>query len=261
LPAELVVFPPPERTIRPPITTGLGLGNGGIGALLSGLYEVLERDATMLSWYSTYEPMGLAVDDEGYRTLENRAKSEGLETTALVCTQDVDVPVVAACVHREGEWPRFAAGSAADLDPEAAARDALAEALQNWLELRRMGETRASEEHGAIGTHAAFPESARAFVAAPTTVPAAEVGASEPPSGAAALDRLLESVDDAGLDAYASRLTPRDVESMGFEAVRVVIPSAQPLFTGEPYFGERLRRVPESLGFESDLDREHHPFP
>ena len=48
---------------------------------------------------------------------------------------------------------------------------------------------------------------------------------------------------------------------MGFEAVRVVIPSAQPLFTGDPYFGERSRRVPESLGFEPDLDREYHPFP
>jgi ribosomal protein S12 methylthiotransferase accessory factor len=261
LPAELVVFPPPERTIRPAITTGLGLGNGGVGALLSGLYEVLERDATMLSWYSTYEPMGLAVDDEGYRTLENRAKSEGLETTALVCTQDVDVPVVAACVHREGEWPRFAAGSAADLDPEAAARDALAEALQNWLELRRMGETRADEEHGAIGTHAAFPESTRAFVDPATTVPAAEIGPSEPPTGAAELDALVGRVDDAGLDTYASRITPRDVESMGFEAVRVLIPSAQPLFTGDPYFGERSRRVPESLGFEPDLDREYHPFP
>lgn len=261
LPAELVVFPPPERTIRPPITTGLGLGNGSVGALRSGLYEVLERDATMLSWYSTYEPLGLAVDNETYRTLESRAKSEGLEATALVCTQDVDIPVVAACVHRESEWPRFAAGSAASLDPGAAASDALAEALQNWLELRRMGETRADEEHGAIGTHAAFPESARAFADPATTVPATEIGPPEPPTGAAELDRLLGAVDDAGLDVYASRLTPRDVESMGFEAVRVVVPAAQPLFTGEPYFGERLRRVPESLGFEPEFDRTYHPFP
>jgi len=107
LPAELVVFPPPERTIRPSITTGLGLGNGGVDALCSGLYEVIERDATMLSWYSTYEPMGLAVDNEDYRTLKNRAKSEGLSTTALLCTQDVDVPVVAACVHRRGAWAPF----------------------------------------------------------------------------------------------------------------------------------------------------------
>ena len=261
LPAELVVFPPPERTIRPSITTGRGLGNGGVDALCSGLYEVIERDATMLSWYSTYEPMGLAVDDEGYRTLTNRARSEGLSTTALLCTQDVDVPVVAACVHRTSDWPRFAAGSSADLDPAAAARGALEEAIQNWLELRRMGRERADSEGGAIGTHAAFPTRAREFVDPDTTLPAAEVGPPEPPTGTAELEALVGRTRDAGLDAYASRLTPRDVESMGFEAVRVSIPSAQPLFTGEPYFGERARTVPKSLGFEPDLDRSYHPFP
>jgi ribosomal protein S12 methylthiotransferase accessory factor len=48
---------------------------------------------------------------------------------------------------------------------------------------------------------------------------------------------------------------------MGFEAVRVLVPGAQPLFTGEPYFGERARTVPEALGFEPRLDRPIHPFP
>ena len=261
LPAEMAVFPPPERTIRPAITTGLGLGNGGADAIRSGLYEVIERDATMLSWYSTDEPLGLAVDDDGYRTLERRAGSEGLRVTALLCTQDIDVPVVAACVHRDGEWPRFAAGSSADFDPHAAARGALEEAIQNWLELRRMGEERADSEGGAIGTHAAFPEPAREFVTPGTTVPAAEVGPAEPPTGASALDQLVDRVTDAGLDPYAARLTPRDVESMGFEAVRAVVPAAQPLFTGDPYFGERARTVPESLGFEPAPDRTYHPFP
>ncbi|MFO7926093.1 MAG: YcaO-like family protein [Halobacteriota archaeon] len=261
LPGELVVFPPVERTIRPAITTGLGFGNGGADALLSALYEVIERDAAMLAWYSTYEPMGLAVDEEGYRTLAARAKSEGLDATALLLTQDIDVPVVAACVHRDGEWPRFAAGSAADLDPAAAARGALEEAIQNWLELRRMGADRAESEGGAIGTHAAFPEQTREFVSPETTIPANSVGPAEPPDGGDGLDELTARVRDAGLDAYAARLTPRDVEFMGFEAVRVVIPSAQPLFTGEPYFGERARTVPESLGFEPRLGRTYHPFP
>ncbi len=261
LPAELVVFPPPERTIRPAITTGLGFGNGGVDSICSGLYEVIERDAAMLAWYSTYEPMGLAVDDERYRTLENRAKSEGLETTALVCTQDIDVPVVAVCVHREGGWPRFAAGAAADLDPNAAARGALEEALQNWLELRRMGSGQAKSEGGAIGTHAAFPDAAREFVDPETTVPAGEIGPSDPPEGRPELDQLVGRVREADLDPYAARLTPRDIESMGFEAVRVLIPSAQPLFTGDPYFGERARTVPKSLGFEADHDRTYHPFP
>lgn len=261
LPAEIVVFPPPERHIRPAITTGLGLGNDGIEALLSGLYEVVERDAAMLSWYSSYDPLGLAVDDEGFETLVARAKSEGLDATALLLTQDVDVPVVSVCVHRDGEWPRFAAGMAADLDPEAAARGALEEAIQNWLELRRMGPERADEESGAIGHYAVFPEEARAFVSPETTVPADSVGPETVPDGKAELSTVVERVTDAGLDAYGARLTPRDVESLGFEAVRVVVPAAQPLFTGDPYFGERAQSVPESLGFEFRPDRPHHPFP
>jgi ribosomal protein S12 methylthiotransferase accessory factor len=261
LPAELVVFPPPERRIRPAITTGLGLGNGGVEALLSGLYEVIERDAAMLSWYSTFEPLGLAVDDEGFETLAARARSEELTATALLLTQDVDVPVVASCVHREGEWPRFAAGMAADFDPEAAARDALEEAIQNWLELRRMGPDRAADEPGAIGHYADFPTTAREFVDPETTIPATSVGPEAPPDGEAELDALVDRVTEAGLNAYGARVTPRDVASLGFEAVRVVVPEAQPLFTNDPYFGERAESVPESLGFQPRPDRDHHPFP
>lgn len=261
LPAETVVFPPPERRIRPAITTGLGLGNDGLEALRSGLYEVIERDAAMLSWYSTYDPLGLDVADDTYGTIANRARSEGLESTALLLTQDVDVPVVAACVHRDGDWPRFAAGSAADLDPAAAAVAALTEALQNWLELRRMGPDRAAEATGEIGHYASFPEAARTFVESETTVPATSVGPDDPVDGRAEFEALVERVGSAGLDPYGARVTPRDVANLGFEAVRVVVPAAQPLFTGDPYFGDRARTVPEQLGFEPRLDGDPHPFP
>jgi ribosomal protein S12 methylthiotransferase accessory factor len=262
LPATFVQFPPPETRYRPATTTGLGLGNSTGEAVLSGLYEVVERDAAMLAWYSTYEPLGLEVDDEEYETLVRRAKSEGLAVTAMLLTQDVDVPVVAAAVHREGgEWPRFATGMDADLDPAATARAALEEALQNWTELRGMGREDAAAESGAIGRYADFPPEAEAFVSPESTVPAASVGPDSIPEGEAELDAVLDRLASAGLDAYAARLTPRDVEQAGFEAVRVLTPSAQPLFTDEPYFGERAQSVPAELGFEPRLDREHHPFP
>ena len=260
LPAEFVVFPPSETRHRPSITTGLGLGSSGTGALLSGLYETVERDAAMLAWYSTYEPLGLEVESEGFGTLARRARSEDLETTVLLLTQDVDVPVVAACVHRDGEWPRFAAGMAADLDPERAATGALEEAIQNWLELRGMGPEEARSE-GNIAEYAEFPNPAREFVDPATTIPAESVGPANPPSGPETVDTLLGLLDEAGLRAFAARLTTRDLESLGFEAVRVLLPTAQPLFTGDPFFGERAREVPQSLGFEPRLEREPHPFP
>lgn len=261
LPAELVHFPPPEQRLRAPITTGLGLGNSTVEAALSGLYEVVERDATMLSWYSTFEPLGLSVDDEEYATLVRRARSVELTATPLLVTQDVDVPVVAVAVHRDGEWPRFAVGSAADLDPAAAARSALSEALQNWMELRSMGPETAAAESGAIGKYAEFPRAAREFVDVDGRVPADSVGPEDVPAGRAELDAVVDRVRAAGLSAYAARLTTPDVESLGFEAVRAVVPGAQPLFTGDPVFGERARTVPESLGFDADPERAFHPYP
>jgi len=261
LPAEFVHYPPPAERHRPSITTGLGLGNSGVEALLSGLYEVLERDATMLAWYSTYDPLGVAVDDEGFAALVDRARAEGLSVTPLLLTADVDVPVVAVAVHREGEWPRFAVGSGADLDAAAAARSALAEALQNWMELRAMGPEQSKTEEGAIGHYADFPDAAREFVDTDGAVPAASVGPDPVPTGEAALDALVDRVTDAGLDAYAARITTPDVAALGFEAVRALVPAAQPLFVHEPYFGARAEAVPPELGYEPRLDRPFHPYP
>ncbi|NLV10519.1 bacteriocin biosynthesis protein SagD [Halomicrobium mukohataei] len=260
VPAELVFHPPTESRVRPPLTTGLGLGSSGCEALLAGLYEVIERDAAMLSWYSTFEPLGLTVDDDVFGTLYERAASEGLTVTPLLLTQDVDVPVVAVAVHRD-EWPSFAIGSAADLDPEQAALGALEEALQNWMELRSMGPEQAAEASGAIGEYADKPERAVDLLAYDQTIPAEAVGPDAVDDGEAELDALVTALSEVGLTPYATRTTTRDLDELGFEGVRVLVPEAQPLFLGDAFFGERAATVPNELGFEPRLDRPHHPFP
>ncbi|SFS08143.1 ribosomal protein S12 methylthiotransferase accessory factor [Halomicrobium zhouii] len=260
VPADLVFHPPRNRDVRPPLTTGLGLGSSSVGAMLSGLYEVVERDASMIAWYSTYDPLGLAVEDEEFQTLAARAGAEGLDVTTLLLTQDVDVPVIAVAVHRD-EWPKLALGSSAHLDPEEAARGALEEAVQNWMELRRMGPERAAEAGGAIGEYADLPDAGRELIDVDQGVPAASVGPADVPEGRAHLDALVDRISDAGLTPYATRTTTRDLESIDFEAVRVLVPGAQPLFLGDSFFGERARTVPADLGFEFTPDRPHHPFP
>lgn len=266
LPAARVLFPyqydgpGPGSGTGPAITTGLGLGSSGATALLAGLTEIVERDGALLAWYSTYDPLELTIDDEAYDTLVSRAGAEGLSVTASLLTQDIDVPVVAVAVHRENDWPAFALGLAADLDPIAAARSACCEALQNWTELRNMGQAEASAAGGRIGHFASRPRTIEEFIAPETTVPASSI-TDDVPTGADALDALIQRITDAGLTAYAARLTPPDVDALGFEAVRALIPRAQPLFIDDPYFGERAETVPEALGFEPRLRREHHPYP
>ncbi|MFC6862915.1 YcaO-like family protein [Halomicroarcula sp. GCM10025817] len=261
LPAETVLYPPPSRRVRPPVTTGLGLGNTGTEALLSGLYEVVERDAAMLSWYSTYDPLAVAVEGhDTFETLRRRARSEDLDVTTLLLTQDVDVPVVAVALSGD-EWPALALGSAAALDPVDAATGALEEALQNWMELDGMGPEGAQASDGAIGHFAQRPDAAASFLETETTVPIDSVGPDTIPEGEAELTALVDRVTAADFDPYGARITTRDVEALGFEAVRVVCPTAQPLFFDDAFFGERAERVPEAMGFEARLDREHHPFP
>ena len=268
LPAAAVHFPQPGPSYVPQITTGLGLGSSTVDALTAGLTEVLERDAAMIAWYSTYEPVTLEVADGAYDTLVRRARGEGLTVTPLLLTQDVDVPAIAVAVHREidedpsdAEWPHFALGSAASLDVLGAARSALAEALQNWMELRGLGPENADSAGGAIGEYASFPARVREPLESPQSLPAESVGPDPVPTGNEALESLIDRTTDAGLTPYAAKLTTRDVASLGFEAVRVVVPGAQPLFTDDPYFGDRARTVPEELGFESRLERAFHPYP
>ena len=221
---------------------------------------MVERDAATIAWYSTYDPLELVVDDDAYRGLAARAGAEGLEATALLLTQDVDVPVVGVAVTREA-YPKLALGTAANLDPSRAARNALAEAVQNWVELREMGPDGAAEADGAIGEYATDPSPVEAFVDPDGRVPADSVGADTVPDGRDHLAAVRKRVTDAGLHPYAARTTTRDVRALGFEAVRVLVPAAQPLFFDTPYFGERARSVPESLGFEPALDRRLHPYP
>lgn len=275
LPAEAVVFPPPEGAAIDGITTGLGLGGSWAAAVLAGVLEVIERDACMLGWYSTFEPLGLTVDHAPYLTLARRMAGEGLASTALVMTQDIDVPVVTAVVHRRDgdgdpvlavphtdpdDWPAFAVGSAAAVDPAYAAERALAEAAQNWVELRGMGPERASEE-GAIGTFASFPRTARSLVDPDHAVDAADLAPGGELDAEDALDRCVAALGAADLAVYAARTTTRDVAALGFEAARVVVPDAQPLVRRRAHFTDRVRTVPRSLGFRPRLDRGDHPYP
>lgn len=275
LPVESVVFPPPEDADVQAITTGLGFGTSTVDATLAGTLEVLERDACMLAWYSTFEPIALEVDRPGYTELVRRVASEGLAATTVLVTQDVDIPIVTAAVHRrdaDGEpvddvasidpdaWPAFAVGSAAAFDAGYAAERALSEAIQNWTELRQMGED-AAEREGAIAEFASFPRDARALLDTVATVDATDVTPSPIPEGRDALDAALDATAEADIDLYVANLTTPEIADLGFASVRVISPDAQPLRTTDELVTDRLRSIPRNLGFRPRLDRGRHPYP
>jgi len=262
LPAEFAVFPPPSEYYKPAITTGLAIGNSLIEAQLSGLYEVIERDATMLSWYSNRPPSIFSPDDPEFDLLSQMANSKGLDSTVLLVTQDIDIPVVTVAVHRSSKWPKFAVGSCANINPNHAAIGALSEALQNWMELRSMGPDIANNQSSAIGTYSNFPKEAQSFIGHSEPFSSNDLSIPTFSKKTEELFFLLTHLHSLDLSSYSVQLTPPDIATIGFEAVRILIPKAQPLFFEKPFFGSRARTVPASLGnFRSRLDRPHHPYP
>jgi len=130
--------------------------------------------------------------------------------------------------------------------------------LDGTARYRPRGRPRRGRRHREVRR---LPRDVRGFVDPETTIPATDVGPADAPTGDAELEAVIDALADADLDAYAARLTTRDVEQAGFEAVRVLVPEAQPLFVSQSFFGQRARDVPRELGFQARLDRPFHPFP
>lgn len=261
VPAECVYYPPPESNLGPPVRPPVGLGSSTAEAMVEGLYDAIEQDATMLSWYSTHEPPAVTVDDAGYQMLERRIEAEGLTVTPLLVTQDIDVPVIAVAVHREEGWPNFAVGSAAHLDPSRAAKDALGEAISHWMALDTLEEPWNANGESGLMRYADFPPDIHDFVESDETVSTEALGPESIPTGMDEYQDVDERVREVGLDPYGVRITTEDIEEIDLEVGTVVVPGLQPRYGKNPIFGDRARAIPADMGNSATLDRILHPYP
>ncbi|MDR9444726.1 MAG: YcaO-like family protein [Haloquadratum sp.] len=253
VPAGLVYHPPPGPQLRPPITTGLALARSRERAIHGGLLEVIERDAIMCAWYGEAPVHRVTVGSEAMQTLSTRLRAADLTVTCWATPTAVGVPVCIAAVHRAAGYPRCAFGSAAAVEPEAAARHAVIEATQNWMEIDAMGAETTAETYDGVARYASDP--APAFDALPGPGGAVAIESVLTP-GPTTLDPLIDALADEGLAAVAVSVTTGDLRAMGFEAVRALIPAAQPLFVREPYFGDRVGSDAHAVH-----TRRPHPFP
>jgi len=214
----------------------------------------------MTSWYSTADPLGIEVDDEGFAELEKRARTESLSVTRSSSRPTSTCPSSrSACIARAtGPASRRGRAPTSIPPPRPGARSR--RRSRTGPNSGRWVPTRPQKQGAAIGRHADFPAETRAFFDADATVPAESLGEPEL-SGGDELAAVVDRAEAVGLEPYVARTTTRDLAALGFEAVRVLVPGAQPLFTGDPFFGDRARDVPRSMGFEPDLEKAYHPFP
>lgn len=137
LPSELVSWTIARRGDNPicfPTTNGLACHETTPRALLSSIYECLERHAFIESWFARKTPTRLLTDE--FETENEYTKYHLFEYDADI---DIDVPLVGClCRNREREAPYACLCGGAANTYRSAIRDTLGEATQLWNWLSRV---------------------------------------------------------------------------------------------------------------------------
>lgn len=208
-------------------------------ALLSALYELVERDAFMLMWYSKLAlPL---IDCSGSEELEadHRLYYEDtrLDYHAVDLSQFLDVPTATATVRDRAGFIKLAVGAASGRTIVDAIRKATREAFQtyrwaqkirvstpDWSRPREFSEIRTFEDHvllHAFGNHhaeAAFIDgsAARRHVSA--------IRSLSGPSVREQIAALVSRFRARGMDAFSIDVTAPDLREIGLQVIRAFVP-------------------------------------
>ncbi|WP_374351128.1 TOMM precursor leader peptide-binding protein [Chitinimonas sp.] len=138
VPEQLVYYWLPARPGRPAnrfvfdTSSGCALGGSLEESTLYGLFEVLERDAYLTTWYNRQPPVEVDLDSiahEPIQALRARTQSEGFELHVYDIRHDIDVPVFWAMIvdPRPDAPVKSYCAAGAHLRPERAIYSALVE--------------------------------------------------------------------------------------------------------------------------------------
>ena len=253
-----------------PITSnGLAAGPTLRDAVVSAIYEVLERDAFLISWLNRLP--GLVLDgrthpDPNVRELVAAYRRRGVRLALFLLPADHPVSVVMGVAFQESGFggPAATVGLGAHLRLAVAARQAVLEVGQVRPAFRERVRDRDRarvaelvEDPNRVSTM----EDHSLLYADPSMLHAfdfLEGGAASWDNGVdagrpdEALDFLIDHFAAVGQELAYVNLSSPDLEPLALYAARAVLPSFQPIWFGhqEPRLaGTRLYELPQRLGF------------
>ncbi|MDQ4067797.1 MAG: YcaO-like family protein, partial [Thermoproteota archaeon] len=124
-----------ERTIAPGISTGHASACSYSDALLRGIYEIIERDAFMISWLNQLPIPKINIHSSSFIApiFHERFERDHLQYTFYNMTTDLEVPsIFCLLIDQSRDPPLICTGGASNIDPEKAALKALVEATQTY---------------------------------------------------------------------------------------------------------------------------------
>ena len=256
-------------------STGLACGMHIDRVMLSGLCEVIERDAFAAMWQMRYAPRRLHLTDltmamllPGVREILLKAD---LDITLWDITTDIGLPVVLS-LARNRQKATMSFGASAHLDIHQAINKAVTESMHGyiWAHSILAGDLPIPDADAIQqpGDHFAYylrreRQDNLAFL-----FENQERISSDDSSlrQLADIDALIQRLDHLGYQPLISDVTSPDIGALGFHVIRALIPGLQPLLFGSGLVSgdiRRLQRIANYWGLPRipapNLDP--HPFP
>ena len=279
----------PEEHLFLVTSNGVAAGGSLVRAILAGTYEVIERDALMITWFATLPAR--RVDPSTHPDTEVRAlcrayQRRGVEIGLwrLPTDQPCAVFLALGLHHGSKSEPAVIAGAGADLAPAAAARKAILEVGQirpsyrrslRRPDVRELMEALVKNPQSVTTMHDhgllyCSPDMRHALGFLLDQEPdVQEWGPLTAGDPTMQLEQLVNHFRTTQRELLYYNLTPPDLARLGLAAARVIIPGFQPVTFGaeEPRRGgARLYELPHQLGLAAsplmpeDLNPYPHPF-
>lgn len=289
IPAQLAYLTeiPGAPRIHTSTSNGLAFGTEPYAALLSGILELVERDAFMLTWY--HQLTLPRIDTNSHPSLESFVRRHvaptGLQVSAIDLSVFTGVPAVLAVARPAvgGHGP-IGVGASAALRPEVACIKAMSEAVgsRSWAAQRvRSGSPCLVdsnwfesivdfEHHIDLFSDPAMYEYLDFLDASQEHRAVADIQGVLAPAGLASVEALAIRLAERGVTIYSVDVTSPDVREAGGFVIRAFSPEMQPLdvsyryrYLGHPRLRDAavLAAAGEPLRGVSSLNHIPHPFP
>lgn len=287
VPASLIYLAPePERRsdyLSMTTSSGLAAGPDQPSAIISGLYELIERDGFLIHWMNRLPPPEVVFPESAglASSICNHYARFGVEVRVFNISTDLPAYVMMAiALDSSGGGPSATVGLGCHLDPSVAVMKALFELAQGHPgHLQRFREKRPAikryEDVHTLDDHsdfAAMPENRHEFDFIVSNGRRQDLSALPVRTGggiAADMDICVRGLADLGYRTFYVDLTTPDVVDHDLRVVRVLATGLQPMHFGygeERLGGKRLFETPSRLGFgpeirtEADLNHCPHPL-
>ncbi|MDR1503928.1 MAG: YcaO-like family protein [Prevotella sp.] len=270
-----------QKWITVGTSTGLAAHTNWNKALLTALYEILERDSFVLTWWQNLVTPKFVINDDIRRYIDERFPSN-YEWHFFDITYDLEIPSVFGICIGEAEYGKFIAVGTAT-------RDTYSEALKkvileigqavgyfryllgekkDWIPSDNFNKIINFEDHSVF--YIKRPDLLNIFDIWLKSVPSKSIDFNETDSSSDLdkIKRISSVLKNKGYNILVKDITTPDANQSGFYSLRVIVPQLLQLGGAYPFYplgGKRLFEVPRELGYISNdygtLNKYPHPFP